>query len=133
MRKAFRAERKTQKQLKMMVQGLWMETFQLPGNDERFSRLTTLEALEQILLYQAAKEWRADLLKRKRGPYYDDRLPFEPEAEVTTGEEAEAVADIPALDGDPENDEIELAETSGHTDWRDEYEAHLKESNRARV
>ncbi len=83
------------------------------------------------MLVAATTEWRTDLLKKSRNPYYDDRMPFEPDAEVTTGEEAEAIADTPQLLGDVENDEIEIAETSGDTDWAAEYEAYLKEKKSA--
>lgn len=103
-----------------------METFRLPASDERFSRLTTLEALEQVMLVTATKEWQAELRKRRQGPYYDDTR-IEPEVEVKTDEEAQLLADTAHLDGDPENDEIELAETApGGKDWRAEYEKYLK-------
>lgn len=84
-----------------------------------------------MMLVMAAREWRSELGKKSRSPYYDDREPLEPEVEVTTGEEAEAVADVPQLDGDPENDAIELAETQGDVDWARQYEAYLKEKRSA--
>lgn len=104
-----------------------METFRLPASDERFLRLTTLEALEQVMLVTAVGEWRAELRKRRQGAHYDDTR-FESEVEVKTDEEAADLADTAHLDGDPENDEIELAETApGGTDWRAEYESFLEE------
>ena len=113
--------------METMVTALWMETFRLPANDARFLQLTVPEALEQVMMVGATKEWRAEQAKRNRDPHYDDREPFEVDAEITTGEEAAAIADAPNLLGDAENDEIELAETSGDTDWAAEYEAYLKE------
>lgn len=99
-----------------------METFSLPANDERFLRLTTSEALEQVLLIAAARSWRAKQKRRAGNGKYDDTIPFEPDAEITTGSDAEAVADTPLLTGDVENDRIELAETADDgKDWRAEY------------
>lgn len=107
-----------------------METFLLPANDERFLRLTTNEALEQVMLVAAVKEWRADLIKKRKSPYYDDI--DEVDAEITTGEDGAAVADEANLLGDEENDEIELAETSdGGVNWQEEYEAYLREKKSA--
>ena len=104
-----------------------METFQLPGNDARFLQLTTPEVLEQILLLTAAREWKAELGRKKRGPHYDDRTPYDVESEISSGEEARQLADTPHLTGDPEFDEIELNELKSGKNWAAEYQSYTKE------
>lgn len=85
------------------------------------------------MLLVAARGWKEAQAKRRQGPYYDDTVPFEPDVEVLTDEEAAATADAAHLTGDPEFDAIELAETSGDgKDWQAEYEAYLKEKGQHR-
>lgn len=108
-----------------------METFLLPANDERFLRLTTNEALEQVMLVAAAKEWRANIIKGKKNPNYDDSVDFEVEAEWTVGAEGAAVADEANLLGDEENDELEISETSGAVDWQSEWREYQREKQGA--
>lgn len=86
-----------------------METFNAPPSDERFSRLTVREAMEQILLHQALVEWRGE----QRGRSVDDDTP---QASVRTDEEAQKIASSPHWTGDPELDAIEAEETSHDRD-----------------
>lgn len=80
------------------------------------------------MLLVAARGWKEEKAKRSQGPYYDDRIPFEPDVEVLTDEDAADVADTAHLTGDAEFDAIELAETSRtDVDWQAEYEAYMKE------
>jgi len=86
---------------------MWAAKFKLPPNDERLLCLTAKEAIEDVLKVQAYENWIEEKHAEERG------LKTKPPA-VYSDEEARKLADTPHLTGDPEWDEIELAETSPH-------------------
>lgn len=76
-----------------------MEEFKLPPSDERFSSLTAREALEQLQLAQAVKDW-------KKGRRSTDEKSWQAD------EKSALIADTPHWTGDPELDAIEAQETN---------------------
>ena len=89
-----------------VVRALWSRTFKRPMNDERVLALTPFEALEHVLAMQVLNEREADSIERRTGS------PTNPKTEVRRDADAAKMADTPHLTGDPEWDEVELAETA---------------------
>lgn len=82
-----------------------MEEFRLPPSDERFSRLTRREVLEQLALAQVIRDWREAQRKGHAG------TPDNPSRSYQTDKEAQKLADTPHYTGDPEFDAVEAQET----------------------
>ncbi len=104
----------------LMLQGMWSATFNLPPNDPRLLRLSAREALDQMILFRAAKSIEADnfaaAVKKDRTQQDSDKDPYSPnfraKTKTVTGAEAEKIADHQLeLTGNAEWDAVELAET----------------------
>ncbi|MCZ6868115.1 MAG: hypothetical protein O7G84_01265 [Gammaproteobacteria bacterium] len=104
----------------LMVAGMWSLTFNLPPNDPRLLQVSAREAMEHMVLFQAAKALETENIsaaaKQSETQRHHDNDPyspnFRPDTKTVVGEEAEKVADKPLpLTGDAEWDEVELAET----------------------
>jgi uncharacterized membrane protein len=89
-----------------VIRALWSRTFKRPMNDEHVMRLTPFEALEHVLAQQALNERESESFERKMGSA------THPKTEVKRDADAARLADSPHLTGDPEWDEVELAETA---------------------
>lgn len=98
----------TAAETELFVAMLWSRTFNLPPNDERLSRLTIGDALEQIYARQALDEAVAKRIEDARKKQEEG----ETESNIRTDDKARAIADAPMLTGDPEFDAVELAETA---------------------
>jgi hypothetical protein len=73
--------------------------------------LTLREAAEQVFEQTAFTKYMRKRADKKAPVFRDADEWIDPEVETVTGKEAERVADVPHLTGDPEWDAIELAET----------------------
>jgi hypothetical protein len=118
------------------VKFLWAARFKLPPSDERLSRVTAREALEQVHGVAAIEQLAHEAQQARKpaapaahtkvpqlppmsqpqprfigGKDLSDVLPQQAEMVTKRGPEAQAIADVPHLTGDPEWDALELAET----------------------
>lgn len=91
----------------LVIRALWSRTFKRPMNDEHVMRLTPFEALEHVLAQQVLAERESASFERKMSG-----TAASPKTEVKRDADAAKLADSPHLTGDPEWDEIELAETA---------------------
>jgi hypothetical protein len=105
----------------VQIRALWSARFNLPPNDERFSRLTPRQALEQLALCGAYDEIRNEAAaERERiareARLYGNDADVSPEVlakragPVLTGASASKLADVPIVTGDAVVDEWEREE-----------------------
>ena len=97
--------------LTRLVKLLWVEKFNRPPNDGRLLSLTLREAAEQVFEQTAFTTFMRNRVDKKAPVWRDIDEGAAPEVETVTGKDAERIADVPHLTGDPEWDAVELAET----------------------
>ena len=99
-----RMKERLEREPNLLLRAAWVTLFRIPPNDDRLLRLSDREIAEHVTLVRAMEVLMAEKTKES-----DNKIPTLPsEPVIVRGPEAEAIADVATLTGDPEFDAIEL-------------------------